>query len=88
MSDEEVINVLIPFQIIKTDDAYALVNERFSVKDVWDQGTPYYYDEATDPQFIVSAWSGVEVGPRPPWHPQLAVDYDVNVEEVATNERL
>jgi len=86
MSEEEVINVLIPFQIIKTSDEddeypmYALVNKNFTVEDVWDEGTPEYYDEATHPWASVTAWDAIETGD--------VVDEDISVEEVATNERL
>ena len=100
MSEEEAINVLIPFQIIKTEDGYALVNENFTVEDVWDEGTPEYYDEAGDPQLLIDAWVGAEFGVRPSWYSELLDEKekypipatnstdDISVEEVATNERL
>lgn len=86
MSEEEVINVLIPFQIIKTSDdhdefpMYALVSELFTVEDIWDENTPEYYDEAADPQLIVSAWDAIVEA--------VVNGDDISVEEVATNERL
>lgn len=76
----EVIEILIPFKIIKTGEedwdgtlveSFALVNDIFDVEDIWDENTPAYYDEASHPTAIISAWNATVV-----------------TEDVDTNERL